>query len=114
MCIRETQGSPINEIKLQNLSKTGNSYSLDFMIGNRNYFGKGLGTITLVRFMDFFRTMIDEKADLFIIDPAQSNPRAKYVYMKAGFEHVGDFIMEGPVSSAGEPCHLLVKRFKVD
>lgn len=111
MTIQETPASPINQIKLDQLSKTGNSYCLDFMIGDKNYFGKGLGAVTLSQFVDFFRESVDTHAKLFMIDPAADNPRAKHVYMKAGFEHVGDFTMAGPVSGAGKPHHLLIKKF---
>jgi hypothetical protein len=31
--------------------------------------------------------------------------------MKAGFEHVADFVMSGNVSGAGKPHHLLIRRF---
>lgn len=32
--------------------------------------------------------------------------------MKAGFEHIADFMMAGTVSGAGKPHHLLIKRFQ--
>ena len=54
----------------------------------------------------------DVYADTFIIDPASDNPRAKNVYMKAGFEHVADFVMSGDASGAGKPHHLLIRRFE--
>lgn len=111
MAIEETPASPINEIKIQHLSKTGRSYSLDFMIGNKTYLGKGMGAPTLVAFMHYFRSEIDKDVELFMIDPASDNPRAMHIYMKAGFEYVGDFVMEGPVSGAGQGHHLLIKKF---
>ncbi|MFA6303164.1 MAG: GNAT family N-acetyltransferase [Legionella sp.] len=110
MSIQESVDSNINDIKLANLSATGSSYSLDFMIGNKDYYGKGYGARTLSEFIDFFRKEFDPTADTFLIDPAIDNLRAKHVYMKAGFKHVGDFIMIGEVSSAGIPHHLLIKR----
>ena len=33
----------INDIKLKNLSKTGNTYGIDYMIGNTKYLSKGYG-----------------------------------------------------------------------
>jgi len=51
------------------------------------FFSKGYGTQTLSDFIDYFRKFIDPKADTFLIDPANDNPRAKHVYMKAGFKH---------------------------
>lgn len=111
MIIQETHASPINQEKLDILSKTGNSYGLDYMIGNPKYFGKGYGVKTLSEFINYFRNSVDPKADTFLIDPAIYNPRAKHVYMKAGFEYVCDFLMEGDVSGAGQIHHLLIKRF---
>lgn len=111
MTIKETHDSPINQEKLEYLSKTGNTYGVDYMIGNPEFFGKGYGAKTLSEFMEFFRDEYDTKADTFLIDPASDNPRAKNVYMNAGFENVCDFQMEGDVSGRGEVHHLLVKRF---
>ncbi len=111
MTIQETSEDPIADIKISNLSKTGHTYGVDYMIGDRNYFGKGYGAKTLSDFLDFFIKTFDPKADTFMIDPANDNPRAKHVYMKAGFEHVGDFMMSGNVSGAGKPHHLLIRRF---
>lgn len=102
--------TPINQEKLDRLSKTGHSYGLDFMIGNKNYLGKGYGAKTLTEFVHFLRADIDQKADTFLIDPASDNPRAKHVYEKAGFEHIADFIMDGDCSGAGKPHYLLVKK----
>ncbi|MEN8236108.1 MAG: GNAT family N-acetyltransferase [Pseudomonadota bacterium] len=45
-----------------------------------------------------------------MIDPDISNPRAKHVYEKAGFVHVGDFVMGGSGCFAGCKTHLLVWR----
>ena len=111
MTIQETKEDHIDGIKLNHLSKTGNTYGIDYMIGDKNYFGKGYGAKTLSEFIDFFRGEFDASADTFIIDPATDNPRAKHVYMKAGFEHITDFVMSGDCSGAGKPHHLLIKRF---
>ncbi len=111
MTICETIKDDIGELKLSHLSKTGHTYGLDYMIGDKNYFGKGYGTKTLIKFIDFFRDSFDKKADTFLIDPASDNPRAKHVYMKAGFEHIADFVMGGDCSGAGKLHHLLIKYF---
>lgn len=111
MTIQETQEDDIGEEKLSRLSITGNSYSLDYMIGNRNFLGKGYGAKTLSEFVDYFRAHVDPKAVTFIIDPSVDNPRAKHVYMKAGFEYCCDFIMPGDSSGSGQPHHLLIKKF---
>ena len=47
-----------------------------------------------------------------MIDPDSANLRAKHVYMKAGFKHVCDFMMEGDVSGAGKVHHLLLRKFE--
>jgi RimJ/RimL family protein N-acetyltransferase len=112
MTLQEKKEYDIGEIKKAHLSKTGHSYGLDYMIGNKDYLGKGLGAKTLDAFLHFFRTHIDTQADTFLIDPDADNPRAKHIYIKAGFEEVGDFIMRGDVSGAGQSHSLLVKRFE--
>ncbi|WPY00714.1 GNAT family N-acetyltransferase [Candidatus Trichorickettsia mobilis] len=111
MTIQETHKEDIGPEKLKRLSKTGNTYGLDYMIGNPKFFGKGYGSQTLRDFIDYFRESIDPKADTFLIDPDSANARAKHVYMKARFKHVCDFIMEGNVSGAGKLHHLLLKKF---
>jgi RimJ/RimL family protein N-acetyltransferase len=111
MTIQETQEDNIGEEKLSRLSHTGTSYGIDYMIGNPKFFGIGYGAKTLSEFIDFFRTSFDPKADTFLIDPDTSNPKAKHVYMQAGFEHVCDFMMKGDVSGAGKIHHLLVRKF---
>ena len=112
MTIQETPHKDIGQEKLERLSKTGHTYSLDYMIGNPQFFGKGYGAQTLSEFIHYFRLCVDPKADTFFIDPAQDNPKAKHVYMKAGFEHVCDFIMKGESSGAGKRHHLLIRKWE--
>lgn len=111
MTFQESYRDSIEQEKIACLSRTGNTYSLDYMIGNSNFLGKGYGAKTLIKFIDYFRKNIDPKADTFLIDPASDNPRAKHVYMKAGFEHIADFIRGGDDCSTGKPHHLLIKQF---
>lgn len=111
MTIQETNEDDIGDLKLSHLSKTGNTYGLDYMIGNVEYLGKGFGHQTLIEFIDFFRASIDKEADTFLIDPASDNPRAKRVYEKAGFKHIADFVLGGNHSGSGKPHHLLIKKF---
>lgn len=111
MTIQDTVKSPIDPIKSQHLSKTGHSYGLDYMIGDLKSVGIGLGAITLKRFIEYFREHVDLKADTFLIDPESRNTKARHVYMKAGFDYVGDFVMEGATSGAGKAHHLLVKKY---
>ncbi|WP_395947380.1 GNAT family N-acetyltransferase [Caedibacter taeniospiralis] len=112
MTIQETAEDHEGGIKLNHLSKTGNTYGIDYMIGDKYYFGKGYGAKTLSEFLDFFRREFDVSADTFIIDPAADNPRAKHVYMKAGFEHIADFVMDGDCSGSGKLHHLLIKKIE--
>jgi predicted acetyltransferase/RimJ/RimL family protein N-acetyltransferase len=112
MTIQETRKEDIGKEKLKRLSKTGHTYGLDYMIGNPKFFGKGYGSQTLSDFIDYFRQSVDSKADTFLIDPDSSNSKAKHVYMKAGFKHVCDFMMEGEVSGAGKIHHLLIRKFE--
>lgn len=111
MTIKESLEEKIDQIKLDHLSTTGHTYGLDFMIGNKNFFGRGYASLTLINFMNYFREHVDAQADRFLIDPDASNLRAIHVYRKAGFVHVGDFVMTGNCSGSGKLHHLLVKSF---
>ncbi len=98
---------------IPHLSTTGKTYSLDFMIGNKKYLGKGLGALTLERFTQFYRQEIDPKIDTFIIDPAEGNPRAMHVYSKAGFKIVTEYTpKEGHFE--GIKHYFMVKRVSPD
>lgn len=74
-----------------NLSSNGKTFSIDFMIGNVKYLGKGLGGPTLEKFTCFIQETIDPSVDTFFIDPAASNLRAKHVYEKGGFRVAATF-----------------------
>lgn len=73
------------------LSSTGRTWSIDFMIGNNKYLGKGLAAPTLKAFMQFIREKMTPTVDTFFIDPAAPNSRAQHVYEKAGFVNVETF-----------------------
>jgi RimJ/RimL family protein N-acetyltransferase len=83
--------SDVPEVWKTHLSKTGKTFSIDFMIGNTKYLGKGLGGPTLESFTSFIHETIDRSVDTFFIDPADTNPRAKHVYEKGGFKVVATF-----------------------
>ncbi len=87
--------SNVPDVWKTHLSKTGKTLSLDFMIGNENYLGKGLAAPTLEEFTLFIKDKIDKSVDTFFIDPNENNPRAKHVYAKAGFKVVTEFIRNG-------------------
>lgn len=82
-----------NVSETRHLSTTGKTCSLDFMIGNNAYVGKGLAGDTLKQFMLFMRSQ-DNAIDTFIIDPSKDNPRAKRVYEKAGFSVIDTYLTE--------------------
>lgn len=82
-----------NESEKNYLSATGKTISLDFMIGNEDYVGKGLAADTLSAFMQFMRGA-DPTIDTFIIDPSMDNPLAAHVYEKAGFEVIDRYQVE--------------------
>jgi len=88
--IEPTQ-SDLPEVWKSYLSRLGRTFSIDFMIGNRKYLGRGLGGPTLEAFTKFIQEAIDRSIDTFFIDPADSNPRAKHVYEKGGFKVVATF-----------------------
>ena len=79
------------EVWKAHLSQKGKTFSIDFMIGNKKYLARGLGAPTLEAFTQFISKEIDPSVDTFFIDPADSNPRAKHVYEKAGFKTVATF-----------------------
>ena len=110
MTIKEYPGEDREKIKNDYISTTGSTYSIEFMIGKTEYFGKGLGARTLEEFTKFFQDQVDVKADTFFIDPDVANPRAKHVYGKAGFVHVGDFVMGGKGVFRGHEMNFLVKK----
>jgi predicted acetyltransferase len=110
MTIQETHKEDIGEEKLKILSKTGHTYGLNYMIGIPKFFGKGNGSQTLSNFIDYFREIVDPKADTFIIDHTSENLKVNHVYMKAGFKHVCDFMMESDVCGEEKVHHLLLKK----
>lgn len=62
--------------------------TLDVFIGDREYVGKGLGSIVI---KEFLLSQFSDVSEVFI-DPEQSNTRAVHVYQKVGFRIVGEFI----------------------
>jgi RimJ/RimL family protein N-acetyltransferase len=81
----------LTEIWKMHLSKTGRTFSIDFMIGNKQYLNCGLGGPTLEAFTQFVQEEVDFSIDTFFIDPAANNPRAKHIYEKGGFTTVATF-----------------------
>ena len=110
MAIKEEPLEERPSIKNAHLSNTGSTYSLDYMIGNVKYVGRGLGASTLEEFVRFFAREVDHTADTFFIDPDLANPRAKRVYEKAGFEFIENFILGGTGVFAGNTSSFMVKK----
>ena len=89
----EILSTDIPELWNEHLSKSGRTFTIDFMIGNKKFLGRGLGGITLEAFTKFVYDR-DPSIDTFFIDPAETNPRAKHVYEKGGFKTVGTFLQD--------------------
>lgn len=66
----------------------GKTITLDILIGNTDYLGKGLALPLIKQFI------ADQFPDVseVLIDPEASNLRAIHVYKKAGFKVLGEFI----------------------
>ncbi len=63
------------------------TFTLDFLIGNCDFLGRGLAHRTIQRFiLDKYHD-----ADFFMIDPEESNTKAIHVYEKSGFKKVKQF-----------------------
>jgi len=100
----------IPELHRAHLSKTGNTITIDFGIGNKKHLGKGLAAPTLEKLTQFIKEEVDPKVDTFIIDPNENNPRAIHVYNKAGFKHVGEYVVEKGTFK-GQISKLMVKKY---
>lgn len=62
--------------------------SLDLLIGEEKYLGKGLAKRLIIEFIE---TILSD-SDIVFIDPEKANTKAVHVYQKAGFEPVDEFI----------------------
>ena len=74
------------------IDQHGKTMSIDFLIGEELFLGKGLGSKTLIGFSRFLKKEFDATA--LIIDPAVDNVKAVKAYQKAGFDIVDTFIRE--------------------
>jgi len=87
------------------LSKTGKTYAVDFMIGNEDFVGKHLSSITLRTFVEQYS---DEEADRFIIDPEFDNELAFRCYKGAGFVKVDEYTVKDGYFK-GKRLHLMIR-----
>ncbi|MBI2810846.1 MAG: GNAT family N-acetyltransferase [Candidatus Melainabacteria bacterium] len=69
-------------------AKNGQTITLDVVIGNTDFLGKGLCP-TMIK--EFLLSQFPDAARV-LIDPEKTNTRAVHVYEKVGFQIVGEFI----------------------
>lgn len=69
-------------------SEDGSAITLDILIGDTSYLGKGLGSILIKEFLLSQFPHVSE----VLIDPEATNQRAVHVYQKAGFKILSEFI----------------------
>lgn len=75
------------------------------MIGNDDFVGKHLSSITLRTFVEEYS---DEEADRFIIDPEFDNEVAFRCYKGAGFVDVDEYIVKDGFFK-GKKLHLMIR-----
>ncbi|WP_425362935.1 GNAT family N-acetyltransferase [Candidatus Tisiphia endosymbiont of Hybos culiciformis] len=63
------------------------NWTIDFMIGQEDFLGLGLSSMTLARFINE-----KEQVTTWLIDPNQSNYKAISAYKTAGFQIVDSFV----------------------
>lgn len=80
------EGAP--EHLLPYVEQIGNTLTLDVMIGNEKFLGKGLAAKTITSFFDYLGTDVSA----VLIDPEINNKKAIHVYQKAGFSIVSKFV----------------------
>lgn len=68
--------------------ETGKAITLDVLIGDVDYLGKGLACLLI---KEFLLSQFSDVAEV-LIDPEAANLRAIHVYQKVGFETLGEFI----------------------
>lgn len=83
-------------------SEEGEAITLDLLIGDTSYLGKGLSPIVI---REFLLSQFPQVAEV-LIDPEATNKRAIHVYQKAGFKHLGEFI---PSHSPHPHCMMQLK-----
>lgn len=88
---------------LQWIEPQGKTWTIDFMIGEESFLGKGLSYLTLSKF-----TETQEDVSAFLIDPEVSNVKAIHVYEKAGFEKISTFTPKNGYFFGKE--HILMKK----
>lgn len=85
------------------LEADGLNWTIDFMIGEEVYLGKGLSFLSLEAF-----TQSQKNISAFFIDPEVNNAKARHVYAKAGFLKVANFTPQ--IGSFSGLEHVLMKK----
>lgn len=70
------------------VEKDKKSITLDLLIGEEKYLGKGLATPLIKEFL----TQVHPDVEIVFIDPDATNKKAIHVYEKAGFKKIDTFI----------------------
>jgi aminoglycoside 6'-N-acetyltransferase len=87
------------------LNPSSKAITLDLLIGNPSYLGKGFGDVMI---RELLLQKFNEATDVFI-DPGANNPKAIHVYEKAGFRKLEEYIPEWDPSC---PCVLMHLKLK--
>lgn len=69
-------------------SEEGSAITLDMLIGDTSYLGKGLSHILIQEFLSSQFPQVDE----VLIDPEATNTHAIHIYQKVGFKILEEFI----------------------
>ncbi|HEY2811677.1 MAG TPA: GNAT family N-acetyltransferase [Rhabdochlamydiaceae bacterium] len=69
-------------------TESGNAITLDLLIGEDDYLGKGLSHVVI---KEFLLSQFPDVSEV-LIDPEATNAHAIHIYKKVGFEIVGEFI----------------------
>lgn len=99
----------VPDIWKENLSISAHTVSLDFMIGEESFLGKGLAHLAINAFISFYLLKIDTKADTFFIDPDKENYKAIRAYERAGFTKIGEFLPTEGVFKERETVFMVKK-----
>ncbi len=90
------------------LSANSKAITLDLLIGDRFYLGKGLGC-RMIR--ELLLQKYGDRTDVFI-DPEINNSKAIHVYEKVGFQKVEEFIPDWDPSCPSLLMHLEMKALR--
>ena len=85
-------------------------YGMDQFIGEPEYWNKGIGTEYIKMVLDFLRTQ--KNADIVVLDPHISNPRAIRCYEKAGFKIIKELPEHELHEGKKEDCYLMEFSYK--